>query len=205
MKSFLRMVAPAFRPPLRFLLSVFFERKYLSGRHFDNGMGGYLWAFRSAWAKNILRLGRPMPWPTGLTCLISRAENIEFHPDDLNNFQSPGLYLQNFAAMIRIGRGSYIAPNVGIITANHQLSNLDAHEPGRDVVIGERCWIGMGAVLLPGVTLGPETVVAAGAVVNRSFEGGRVLVGGVPAKVLRHLDGSDSPSLTGQSDGIGLG
>lgn len=201
-KSF-RSVVMYLRPLLRFLLSVFFERRYLTGRHFDNGISGYLWAVRAAWTKNILRLGTPVPWPTGLTCLISRPENIEFHPDDLNNFQSPGLYLQNFAAKIRIGRGTYIAPNVGIITANHQLLDLDAHEPGRDVVIGEKCWIGMGAVLLPGVTLGPGTIVAAGAVVSTSFEGGRVVIGGVPAKLIKNLSGSDSPPVSStQADSI---
>ena len=101
-----------------------------------------------------------------MSCVISRPENIKFHPDDLNNFQSPGIYLQNFSAKIVLGRGTYIAPNVGLITANHRALDLDSHEPGRDIVIGERCWIGMGAVILPGVHLGDRTIVAAGAVVT---------------------------------------
>ncbi|MCC6440534.1 MAG: acyltransferase [Rhodanobacteraceae bacterium] len=175
-------------PVVRLGLMLFFKREYLAGRHFDGRLGGYVWAIRSAWSKNILRLGRPMPWPTALTCTISNSSNIVFHPDDLNNFQSPGVYLQNFSAKIVIGRGTYIAPNVGIITANHDLLDLDSHVAGQDVVLGERCWIGMGAVILPGVCLGAGSIVAAGAVVNKSYPEGGLLLAGVPARPIKKLD-----------------
>ena len=131
-----------------------------------------------------------MPWPTGLTCKISAPENITFHPDDLNNFQSPGIYFQNFKAHIYLGKGSYIGPNVGIITANHKIGNLDEHEDGRDVVIGNNCWIGMNVVILPGVVLGDQTVVAAGSVVTKSFPEGHAIIGGSPARLLKNNDSS---------------
>jgi acetyltransferase-like isoleucine patch superfamily enzyme len=132
-------------------------------------------------------LAPPLPWPATLGLTISKPRNIKFHPDDLNNFQSPGVYMQNFDGVIEVGRGSYIAPNVGLITANHRIDRLDDHEKGRDIVIGEMCWIGMNSVILPGVILGPRTIVAAGAVVNASFPDGKVVIGGVPAKVLKTL------------------
>ena len=40
-------------------------------------------------------------------------------------------YFNNFSAVIYIGRGVYIAPNVGIITANHNIKNLKSHAPGK--------------------------------------------------------------------------
>jgi acetyltransferase-like isoleucine patch superfamily enzyme len=187
MRSAIKRVAYIIRPILLLFLSLFFDRKYLTGRHFNEGLGGFVLAFRSIWVKNILRLGAPKPWPTGLTCHISVANNIFFHPDDLNNFQSPGTYFQNFMGCIHIGRGSYIGPNVGIITANHKLDELDAHEKGRDVFIGEKCWIGMNAVILPGVVLGPCTVVAAGSIVNKSFPEGHEVIGGAPARLLKKI------------------
>ena len=52
------------------------------------------------------------------------------------------------------------------------------------LLVGEGCWLGERAVVLPGVTLGPGCVVGAGAVVTRSFAAGSV-VAGVPAKLLR--------------------
>lgn len=107
--------------------------------------------------------------------------------DDLNNFQSPGVYFQNFKGKITIGHGSYIAPNVGIITANHKIDNLDEHVDAKDVVIGQKCWLGMNSVILPGVTLLPQTVVAAGSVVTKGFDEGRIVVAGNPAKILKRF------------------
>lgn len=173
------------RPLALLFLAIFFEKAQLKGRHFEQSYAGFIWAFKSLFHKNFLRLGRPMPWPTGNTCSISDPRKITFHPDDLNNFQSPGIYLQNFDAHIYLGKGTYIAPNVGIITANHKLSNLDEHDKGRDVNIGKYCWIGMNSVILPGVTLGDHTIVAAGSVVTRSFPEGAIILGGTPAKVLK--------------------
>lgn len=184
----LKRVGFLVKPVAKAVLSLFFKRKYLRGRHFDASYGGYFWGVRSVWQKNILRLARPLPWPSGLTCYVSNPDNLVFHPDDINNFQSPGIYLQNFKGTIHLGRGTYIAPNVGIITANHRLDALDEHEDGRDVVIGEKCWIGMNAVILPGVVLGDRTVVAAGAVVTRSFPQGRCVIGGTPAKILKEIE-----------------
>lgn len=179
--------AARLRRPLISFLGLFFDRQYLSGKYFDNGLQGIKWAFRALWARNILRLAPPRPWPVGLTCKISNCANIDFHPDDLNNFQSHGVYFQNYRGKIVLGRGCYIAPNVGLITANHDLYNLQEHVNSADIVVGERSWIGMNSVILPGVVLGPRTVVAAGAVVTKSFVEGNVLVGGVPARVIREL------------------
>ncbi|MFH4151026.1 DapH/DapD/GlmU-related protein, partial [Acinetobacter baumannii] len=88
-------------------------------------------------------------------------------------------------AHIYIGKGSYIAPNVGIITSNHDLADLESHTEGKDVVIGDKCWIGMNSVILPGVVLGNGTIVAAGAVVTKSFKQGNIVIAGVPAKIIK--------------------
>ena len=188
MKFIFKKIAWITRPIFIIFLSIFFDRKYLTGHYFNDSLGGFVWAFHSIWIKNVLRLSSPKPWPTGLTCHISVPDNIFFHPDDLNNFQSPGTYFQNFKGCIHIGRGSYIGPNVGIITANHKLDDLDSHDDGHDVIIGEKCWIGMNAIILPGVVLGPCTVVAAGSIVNKSFPEGYNLIGGVPARLLKKIN-----------------
>ena len=98
----------------------------------------------------------------------------------------PGSYYQSFGK-ITIGKGTYIAQNVGIITANHDLHNLDLQAEAKDVIIGERCWIGMNSIILPGTTLGPHTVVGAGSVVTKSFEEGNCIIAGNPAKIIRNL------------------
>jgi len=107
--------------------------------------------------------------------------------DDLNNFQSPGTYFQNFKGKIILGRGCYIAPNVGIITVNHDIENLREHAEAEDVELGDNCWIGMNSIVLPGVILGARTIVAAGSVVTKSFPQGAVVLGGVPAVIIKSL------------------
>ena len=58
------------------------------------------------------------------------------------------------------------------------------------IVIGRKVWIGSNATVLPGVTIGDRSIVAAGAVVNRDVPPD-VIVGGVPAKVIKHLEISE--------------
>ncbi len=186
-RSVIRRTLILLCPLTRPFLCLFYRRRYLQGRHFDGHYIGYVWAFKSILINSVLRLGKPMPWPTGLGCVISSARNLEFHPDNLDNFQSQGTYFQNFSAKITIGHGCYIAQNVGIITANHSKDDLDRHEAGKDVVLGAHCWIGMNAVILPGVTLGDRCIVGAGAIITKSHPGGHVVLAGNPAKVIKQL------------------
>lgn len=95
-----------------------------------------------------------------------------------------------------LDRSSLIGPGVKIISGNHDLVDFAAPSTrGAPLRIGSNCWIGAGAVLLPGVTLGPRTIVGAGSVVTQSFEEGQVVVAGNPARVVRRLSeaGSENP------------
>ncbi|MCI9077486.1 MAG: acyltransferase [Lachnospiraceae bacterium] len=126
-------------------------------------------------------------YPVNAGCIIGgNPDNIHFSPDELNNFQGTGCYFQVFGN-ITIGKGVYIACNVGIITANHKTSDLDSHEDAKNVIIGDYSWIGMNSVILPGVILGPHTIVGAGSVVTHSFIEGNCVVAGNPAKIVRKL------------------
>ena len=173
---------------LRLMFGIFYDRSYLVGRHFDHGFGGWLWALKGVWFQKVLGFNRAVPWPTDHRLKISNFRNIRFHPDDLDNFQSPGCYFQNANAEITIGLHSPIGPNVGLITSNHDVANPDHNLPGLNIVIGSHCWIGMNAVILPGVVLGDHTVVGAGAIVTRSFPEGQCVIAGVPARVVRRLN-----------------
>ncbi len=128
-----------------------------------------------------------VPWPVSPNQRVGApSSNIEFHYDDINNFQMVGSYFQAFGK-ITIGRGTYIAQNVGIITANHDLLDLDKHAEPKPVTIGEKCWIGMNSVILPGVVLGPHTIVGAGSIVTKSFPDGNCVIAGNPAKMIKRI------------------
>ncbi len=172
---------------LNSVLLLFYKKEYLTGYYFENKVAGWIWAWKAVPFK-LLGINSLLPFPADNTVRIHKAENIIFDKDDLHIFQTPGTYFNNFSAKIYIGKGVYIAPNVGIITANHDVNDLSSHVKGQDVKIGEGSWIGMNAIILPGTELGKKTIVGAGSVVTKSFPEGNVVIGGNPAKIIKHLD-----------------
>lgn len=88
-----------------------------------------------------------------------------------------------------------IGPNVSIITAGHPLnpSQRRAVTIGKPIVIEKNVWIAACATIIGGVTVGENSVVAAGSVVTRNVPP-NTLVGGNPARVIRSIDGAEAPS-----------
>ncbi len=81
-----------------------------------------------------------------------------------------------------------IGPKVNLITESHPLNPAGRKSLlVKPIVIKRNAWIGAGATILPGVTVGENSVVAAGAVVNKDVPANTV-VAGVPAKVIRNID-----------------
>jgi acetyltransferase-like isoleucine patch superfamily enzyme len=81
-----------------------------------------------------------------------------------------------------------IGPRVNLITENHPVDPLKRkYLDLKPVMIKRRAWIGAGATILPGVTVGENSIVAAGAVVNKDVPG-NTIVGGIPAKVIRAIE-----------------
>jgi len=80
-----------------------------------------------------------------------------------------------------------IAPKVSLLSEGHPLApeNRQSLVPGR-IHIKKNAWIGAGATILPGVTIGENSVVAAGAVVSKDVPDNTV-VGGIPAKILKSI------------------
>ena len=90
---------------------------------------------------------------------------------------------------VTIGDNTLIGPNVGIYNANHVLDAEERVAGGlipNDIHIGRRVWIGGNAILLPGVTIGDDTVIGAGSVVTRDIPSG-VVAAGNPCRVLREI------------------
>lgn len=100
-------------------------------------------------------------------------------------------------SLIRIGRNAQVGPRVMFETVSHGLFYLPGQGRGsssQPIVVEEEAWIGAGVILTQGVTVGRGAVVAAGAVVTKDVEP-MTVVGGVPAKLIRHLgEGDDNKS-----------
>lgn len=91
---------------------------------------------------------------------------------------------------VSIGNYVIIGPGVKIFSENHNIESegyfKNQGETRLGVEIKDNSWIGSGAIILDGVILESNTVVAAGSVVTKSFEGNCV-IGGVPAKIIKKL------------------
>ena len=88
---------------------------------------------------------------------------------------------------ITIEDGVFIAPDVKILTEGHPEDPALRHTlVTAPIHIGRNVWIGAGAMILPGVTIGENAIIAAGAVVNRDVPA-NMIVGGVPARELREI------------------
>lgn len=111
--------------------------------------------------------------------------NVSFGARTFANY---GLVLLDPAPIV-IGSDVQIATNVQLITATHPL-DPDQRRAGWElaapVTVHDGAWLGAGAMVLPGRTVGAEAVVGAGAVVTRDVPS-RVVVAGNPARVIRRL------------------
>ncbi|MGY1775964.1 sugar O-acetyltransferase [Geodermatophilus sp. SYSU D00804] len=104
-------------------------------------------------------------------------------------FANVGLVALDVAA-ITIGDDVQIGPNVQLLTPTHPVEpgpRRDKWEAARPITIGDNVWLGGGVIVLPGVSIGADTVVGAGSVVTRDLPAGVVAVGN-PARVVRELD-----------------
>ena len=88
-----------------------------------------------------------------------------------------------------------IGPRVNIVTENHPLNPTDRRALiTRPVLIKRNAWIGAGAIILPGVTIGENAVVAAGAVVSKDLLANTV-VGGIPTKFIKTINPSSTRTM----------
>jgi maltose O-acetyltransferase len=104
-------------------------------------------------------------------------------------FANFGLVALDVAA-ITIGDDVQIGPNVQLLTPTHPVEpepRRQKWEAAEPIVIGDNVWFGGGVIVLPGVTIGGNTVVGAGAVVTRDLPANVVAVGN-PARVVRSLE-----------------
>ena len=94
---------------------------------------------------------------------------------------------------IFIGDHSLFGPNVTLVTATHPVNpelRLTGMQYNKDVRIGKNVWMGAGVIVLPGVTIGDNTIIGAGSLVNKDIPK-NVIAFGSPCKVYREITKDD--------------
>lgn len=117
---------------------------------------------------------------------VDYGKNTSFGPRTHVNVNS---YFMD-GAPIKIGVNCFIGPHCGFYTAHHAMGidhrNQGLEKPG-PIEVGDNCWFGANVSVMPGVTIGPGCVVAAGAVVTKDMPANS-LIAGVPGRIIREIN-----------------
>ncbi|KAF2836839.1 acetyltransferase, CysE/LacA/LpxA/NodL family [Patellaria atrata CBS 101060] len=119
---------------------------------------------------------------------IDYGTNVRVGPGVFLNFNTTILD----TCLVSIGARTLVGPNVSFFSGTHPLdpelrNGTKGPELGKEIHIGEDCWIGGNVIILPGVRLGRGVVVGAGSVVTKSVED-LCVVAGNPARVIRRIE-----------------
>ena len=131
--------------------------------------------------QKLLRINGSVPWPVHFTSRVLYSKNIK-----IGNRTAPGFnsccYIQGRNGII-IGHNLRMGPGVGLISANHSLSNYDKWDKANPIIIGDNVWIGMNSVILPNVKIGSNVVIGANSVVNKDIPDNSIAAGN-PCKII---------------------
>lgn len=144
--------------------------------------------------------------------LFGKSENAMVNPPFYCDYGSHIEVGKNFfanynctildVAKVKIGDNCQMAPNVAIYTAGHPIhpaTRNTAYEYGKEVTIGDNCWIGGNVVICPGVHIGDNVVIGAGSVVTKDIPDWS-LAAGNPCKVLHRITDADKRLLFRQEE-----
>jgi maltose O-acetyltransferase len=176
------------------------KQKMLAGELYDAG-DAEIQADLAATREWLVRYNASLGMPTAerRALLAERLAGVgagstirpPFHCDyGFNMTLGKGVFM-NFGCVVldvvtvSIGDKTQIGPNVQILTADHPRNPAEREaglENGRPISIGRNVWIGGGAIILPGITVGDDSIIAAGSVVTKDVPAGATVLGN-PARV----------------------
>ncbi len=134
--------------------------------------------------QKIFRINSHVSWPVHPTSNILCPEKIS------RGSRTPGLsiccHIDGRNGII-FGENVWVGPRVTIISMNHDINDYSKYSLAPPIEIGRDTWLASNCVILPGVKLGPHTIVAAGAIVTKSFPDGDQVLAGIPAAIIKKL------------------
>ncbi len=138
-----------------------------------------------AYKQKIIGYNCNVPWPVHFTSQVKCSEKIQRgtkYPG-----YAKGCYIDGRNGIV-FEENVITGPHVSIISQNHDSTDFNNYIAGKSIIIRKNSWLSTGCIILPEVELGEHTIVAAGAVVTKSFSEGNQVIGGNPAKLLKKIE-----------------
>jgi len=167
-----------FKAIIKLLMRLFYPK-------FNNPEYYTLYYLQLAVIQKVFGINREAAWPMHFTSQVKAANKIQWGTKAPGS--GMGCYIDGRNGII-IEENVWIGPRVSIISKNHHPDNYYKYMDDPPIRIGKNSLLTTNCVILPGVELGEHTIVAAGAVVTKSFPEGNQVLAGNPAKVLKKLD-----------------
>lgn len=134
--------------------------------------------------QKLIGTNKSVPWPVHFTSLVKAPEKI--NPGTKAPGSAIGCYIDGRNGII-IEENVWTGPRVSIVSQNHENNDYFSYVKEKPIIIRKNTLLTTNCVILPGVELGEHTIVAAGAVVTKSFPDGNQVLAGNPAKVIKKL------------------
>ena len=151
-----------------------------------NTLGVFLvnWIFQ-----RIFRINARFPYSLHFTNKVTNPEKVILFGEGYHTQKcillNGGMYFGGSNG-IQIHKSCLLANSVKIISGNHDFKSFDNQSVNEQpIIIEKNCWIGAGAIILPGIHLKESTIIGAGSVVTKSFKEGSIIIAGNPAKIIR--------------------
>lgn len=140
--------------------------------------------FLIAFIQKIIGINRSVPWPVHFTSYVKGHEKIHSKTELVG--EAIRNYIDGRNGII-LEENVWLGPNVSLISQNHDENNYEKYIDGKPIIIRKNSLLSANCVILPEVELGEHTIVAAGAIVTKSFLEGNQLIGGVPARIIKKI------------------
>ena len=145
--------------------------------------------------ETIVALERQVFGKTGDNLYVTPPFQVDYgrHVEIGNNFYANMDCIFLDVNKIKIGNNVMVGPRVSFYTAGHPIDpqiRIEELEFGLPITVEDNVWIGGNATILPGVTIGKNSIIAAGAVVTKDVAA-NTIVGGNPAQLIRAINEED--------------
>ena len=158
--------------------------RVLGGNAFSDKSFSLNVLLKSFFWQKIIRINSHVPWPVHKTSIIKEPKKID------RGTRCPGLSFNVYLDgrnEIKFGKNVWVGPGVRIISMNHKVYDFHKYHKQDGIRIGDNCWIGANAIILPGVSLANHVIVGAGSIVTKSFEEDNIIIAGNPAKKIKAI------------------